>query len=53
MNVGSRDRGVPGRDGQLMEIAHYISYRINAANRGLLMGIHLQGCQFLCTGLLS
>jgi hypothetical protein len=50
VNVGSRDRGVPGRDGQLMEIAHYISYRINASNRGLLMGIHLQGANFCALG---
>ena len=50
MNVGSRDRGVPGRDGQLMEIAHYISYGINTSNRSLLMGIHLQGDNFCAMG---
>jgi hypothetical protein len=48
VNVGSRDCGVSGRDCQLMQIGHYVSYRINALYRGLLMGIHLQG-SYLCT----
>jgi hypothetical protein len=50
VNVGSRDRGVSGRDCQLMQISHYVSYRINALYRGLLMGIHLQGSYFCTLG---
>ena len=50
VNVRSRDRGVPGRDRQLMQIGYYISYRVNALYRGLLMGIHLQGAYFCALG---
>ena len=39
VNIGGGDRGVSGRDCQLMQIGHYISYRINALYRGFLMGI--------------
>ena len=43
VDVRSRDRGVPGRDCQLMQIGHDIPHRIDALYRGLLMRIHLQG----------
>src|SRR3954466_2383108 len=33
-----------------MRIGHYVSYRINALYRGLLMGIHLQGSYFCTLG---
>ena len=50
MNVRSRDRGVPGRECQLMQIGHYIPHRINALYGGLLMRIHLQRAQFCALG---
>jgi hypothetical protein len=38
VNVRSRDRGVPGRDCQLMQIGYYIRHRIDELYRGLLSG---------------
>ena len=47
MNVRSRDRGVAGRDRQLMQIGHDITHGIDALYRGLLVRIHLQVARFI------
>ena len=50
MNIRSGDGGVPGRDGELMQVRYNITHCIHPLHGSLLMLIHLHGTYFCAPG---